>query len=348
VDSGMSNLFGDADDEDSGAKRQREKEYGGEGDFDEIVFEEDFADDDEKMDVAEADDEETKDLEERLKKEYKTANKQREGHIDESDDEETPGMTKQAKAMQKLIRNREGNDAYDSDDEKNPYASSEEEEEEEVPIEPVVLQPPVPPQPPVDSQPALATQGPQGPPTPMSRPQGGSTVGSTVGSRAASPSPLPNLGGHSVVAKRATSPKSSKQRANGAIRGDSPLASRATSPVANSRATSPVAMSNVNGAQKKRKATEDYGASPSPTSPNGNAPRPKKRKANSGAIPAGELEDRMVIEWLKNAANATTRDCIQYFQPYLTDEAKKAKFTALIKEVAQLRSGVLVLRSGRG
>lgn len=53
----------------------------------------------------------------------------------------------------------------------------------------------------------------------------------------------------------------------------------------------------------------------------------------------------MVIEWLKNTPNATTRDCIQYFQPYLTDEAKKSKFTALIKEVAQLKGGVVVLRS---
>jgi transcription initiation factor TFIIF subunit alpha len=56
----------------------------------------------------------------------------------------------------------------------------------------------------------------------------------------------------------------------------------------------------------------------------------------------------MVIEWLKNTPNATTRDCIQYFQPYLTDEAKKSKFTALIKEVAQLKGGVVVLRKAYG
>jgi hypothetical protein len=60
---------------------------------------------------------------ERLKKEYKTANRQRDGHIDESDDEDMPEITKQGKAIQKMIRNREGNEAYDSDDEKNPYAS---------------------------------------------------------------------------------------------------------------------------------------------------------------------------------------------------------------------------------
>ncbi|KAJ7904517.1 transcription initiation factor [Mycena olivaceomarginata] len=344
VDSGMNALFGD-DDEDGGAKRRREKEYGEDGDMDEVTYEEDFADDDEKIDL-EAEDQETKDMEERLKKEYKTANRQRDGHIDESDDEDMPEITKQGKAIQKMIRNREGNEAYDSDDEKNPYASDEEEEEEEPPVEPVVLpQPVVPPQPPADSRAGSQAPGTQTPP-PAARPQPG---GSKVGSRATSPALSPSLGGHSVVAKRATSPKVPK-KTNGASRANSPLGSRATSPVTNSRATSPVAggATGPNGVQKKRKATDDAG-SPSPTSPNGqNAPpKAKKRKAN-GVIPMGELEDRMVIEWLKNTPNATTRACIQYFQPYLTDEAKKSKFTALIKEVAALKDGFVVLKESYG
>lgn len=60
VDSGM-NLFGD-DDDDGDSKRRREKEFGEEGDLDEQVYEEDFADDEEKMDV-DGDDEEAKELE---------------------------------------------------------------------------------------------------------------------------------------------------------------------------------------------------------------------------------------------------------------------------------------------
>ncbi|KAJ6613443.1 hypothetical protein B0H10DRAFT_1881278 [Mycena sp. CBHHK59/15] len=338
VDSGMNNLFGEGDEEDDGgAKRRREKEYGGEGDMDEMVYEDDFADDEEKMDM-EDNDEEAKDIEERLKKEYKSANRQRDGHIDESDDEELPGMSKQAKAMQKLIRTREGNDAYDSDDEKNPYASSEEEEEEEAPPEPVVLPPPVqPPQPQAESRAGSQPPKPAAPRAPG---------GSNVGSRATSPALSPGLGGHSVVAKRATSPKAPKQKSNGASRGSSPLASRAASPIAGGGASP-----NPNGSQKKRKATEEFGAgSASPTSPNGHGPnappKAKKRKGHNGGVaPAGELEDRMVIEWLRNTPNATTRDCIQNFQPYLTDETKKAKFTALIKEVAQLKGGVVVLRN---
>lgn len=61
VDSGMNNLFGD-DDEDAGAKRRREREYGGDGDMDEQVYEEDFADDEEKMDMDD-NDEEAKEIE---------------------------------------------------------------------------------------------------------------------------------------------------------------------------------------------------------------------------------------------------------------------------------------------
>ena len=72
--------------------------------------------------------------------------------------------------------------------------------------------------------------------------------------------------------------------------------------------------------------------------PSDGAPRSKKRKA------PGELEDRMVIEWLRNTPNATTRECIQHFTRFLTDEPKKARFTALVKEVAQLSNGILVLR----
>lgn len=63
-------------------------------------------------------------MQERLKKEYKAANKQREAGVDESEEEDDGHpASKQSKAMQKLIQKREGG-TYDSDDEeKNPYAS---------------------------------------------------------------------------------------------------------------------------------------------------------------------------------------------------------------------------------
>lgn len=53
----------------------------------------------------------------------------------------------------------------------------------------------------------------------------------------------------------------------------------------------------------------------------------------------------MLIDWLQNTPNARTRDCIQHFTPYLTSEAKKARFTAMVKEVAQLKNSILILKS---
>lgn len=186
--------------------------------------------------------------------------------------------------------------------------------------------------------------------------------GSAVGSRAASPAPISSLGGHSVVAKRATSPKGPKTKSANVSRGNSPLSgvpggSRATSPVAGTRATSPPAGgskglvgSPTNAMPKpanKRKVDEVSGAGPTSGAINGtNAPKPKKRKPlPTGPAPEGELEEKMLIEWLQNTPNATTRDCIQHFTPYLTSEAKKARFTAMVKEVAQLKSGILILKS---
>ena len=57
-------LFGDEDDDDDSkyANRRRERELGGEGDADELDFEEDFADDDEKY-PEDNQDEEVKELE---------------------------------------------------------------------------------------------------------------------------------------------------------------------------------------------------------------------------------------------------------------------------------------------
>ncbi|TFK91821.1 hypothetical protein K466DRAFT_582462 [Polyporus arcularius HHB13444] len=350
VDSGPSDLFGDDDDDEGGdSKRKIKRELGQEGFLDELDFEESFQDDEERMEADDNEDEETKELEERLKKEYRTANKLREGGVDESEEEEDDEakLTGAGKNLQKTLKKLEKGGGYeDSDDEKNPYASSEEEEEEEeppqVPNGPAILPPE--PKPGLQRSPS---QTPSAGPAPGAKPgvngQGAVAVKTEPQSpsRATSPVPgPPNHGGHSIVAKRATSPKVPKPKAGIPGRAGSPLAtpngvspaaSRAASPVA---ANGPGAAASPGGKPLKRKATEDGAAA----STDG-APRQKKRKA-----PAGELEDRMVIEWLRNTPNATTRECIQHFTKYLTDETKKSKFTALVKEVAQLSGGVLILR----
>ena len=64
VVSGAGDLFGDDDEDEDGEHRKRriKKEYGQEGDLDELDFEETFADDEEKIE-AEAEDEEEKEME---------------------------------------------------------------------------------------------------------------------------------------------------------------------------------------------------------------------------------------------------------------------------------------------
>lgn len=220
----------------------------------------------------------------------------------------------------------------------------ENEEEEEPPVasnEPVVQ--PQPKQ--AKSRPA--SQQPSPKPT-----VGSAANGSDVASRAVSPAPTSGMGGHSVVAKRATSPKAPKpnvSRGNSPLSGPPGTSSRAASP-SGSRATSPVAgvSKGVSGtpSTNKRKAPEDSGTASSAAASNGTAPpKPKKRKPLPPGPIDGELEERMLIEWLQSTPNASTRDCIQHFTPYLTSEAKKTRFTAMVKEVAQLKGGVLILKS---
>ena len=63
VDTGSRDLFGDDDDDEGGgARRARERARGAEGDLDEMEYEEDFADDDEQIEV-DPNDEEAKELE---------------------------------------------------------------------------------------------------------------------------------------------------------------------------------------------------------------------------------------------------------------------------------------------
>ncbi|KAI0750851.1 hypothetical protein C8Q80DRAFT_1099429 [Daedaleopsis nitida] len=351
VDSGTSDLFGDDEEDGGDRKRKIKRELGAEGFLDELDFEEGFADDEEKVEADEQDDDDTKELEERLKKEYKTANKLREGGIDESEEEEDDEakLTGAGKNLQKTLKKLEKGGGYedDSDDNKNPYASSEEEEEEEeppqVPSGPAIL----PPEPKPGAR--TASQSSNVPPgqKPAANGQAMVAIKPEPQSQSRATSPVPGHGGHSVVAKRATSPKMPKPKTGIPSRAGSPLASPTGASPPASRAASPGLAAGAaagqggaaspGGKPLKRKATTEDGAG----APTDGPPRPKKRKA-----PVGELEDRMVIEWLREKPNATTRECIQQFSKYIVDdEAKRSKFTALVKEVAQLnKQGVLVLR----
>ena len=269
---------------------------------------------------------------------------------DEDEEEDTP-KNRQAKALERALRNREGNNAYESDEEKNPYASSVrvfpvhlnpvaypgQEEEEEEP-EPVHTGPAIQPQ----SQqvdPKATTPKPSLNKTPIA-------ANSGTTSPVASPT---SLSGHSLIAKRATSPKVPKAKMPGASGGNrtgSPAGSRANSPTP-SRATSPLAQSPTSSGDSsknnKRKA-EDSPTSPTSNGLNGTVPKPKKKRTGP-AISSAELE-AMLISWLKATPNATTRDCISHFNNYLFDQERKAEFSTMVKGVAILKNGFLCLRPG--
>ncbi|GAA5828952.1 hypothetical protein JCM11251_004077 [Rhodosporidiobolus azoricus] len=94
-------------------------------DEDEFDYEEDFADDEEgiaKIDDL-ADEEEAKELEERIRREQRAA--ERGDQIpDDDEDEEIERLTGTGKEIKKMIKKSDKTGAYDSeDDEENPYAS---------------------------------------------------------------------------------------------------------------------------------------------------------------------------------------------------------------------------------
>lgn len=206
----------------------------------------------------------------------------------------------------------------------------EEEEEEELPVYtgPAIQQQPQQ----VDVRAKSQTPKPGDPAKPQT---------DVSSSRATSPAASPSLGGHSIVAKRATSPKAPKSITQNVSKSNSPANSRATSPVGGSRATSPAANGQKpNG--NKRKADDLTNAS---TAGANGQPKAKKRREVAPATP--EEMQMMLIDWLKTSPRekATTRECIHHFTPYLTDPAKKAEFSKLVREVAMLKDGFLVLRA---
>ena len=90
--------------------------------------------------------------------------------------------------------------------------------------------------------------------------------------------------------------------------------------------------------------------SPTATSPSAGANAAAAAVGGAGAgmppiTPSTELTQDLLVRWLRASPGATTRDCIQYFQPCLTDDEKKGNFTKLVKEVASLKGGVLALNS---
>ncbi|KAF8478312.1 hypothetical protein JB92DRAFT_2837987 [Gautieria morchelliformis] len=293
---------------------------GEDDDMDEMEYEADFADDEENVEM-DGDDEETKEMEagffslsdhnnERLEREY----------LDE-DEEEGAELTETLKRLVFTV-------------------IQEEEEPEENNLSQLSLNAALP-----HLHPHVLARAPR-PPKPKTK---APTQPRSPPSRANSPGL-----GNAVVAKRATSPKAPKQKATSGGSGHS----RAVSPLAGgSRAASPVPPAYVGTTSGSRLATPATGAGgPLPT-------QSLKRKASddpptpSGAASTGApdggkprkkakrpLEESMIIVFLREKAEVTTKDCIQKFQPYLKEEEIKKAFAAMVKKVAMVKNSLLKLR----
>lgn len=94
--------------------------------FGELDYEEDWADDEERTEGDNAlDEEEVKEMEDKLKREMAKAERAAEEDEDEelNEDDQLTGTGKQMKKIMKALGKATGNDAYEDDEDKNPYAS---------------------------------------------------------------------------------------------------------------------------------------------------------------------------------------------------------------------------------
>ncbi|GAA5857331.1 hypothetical protein JCM8547_002223 [Rhodosporidiobolus lusitaniae] len=287
----------------------RQRRGGQEQDDDEFDYEEDFQDDEEgiaKIDDL-ADEEETKQLEERIRREMRAAERPDEVP-DDADDEEVARLTGTGREMKKMIRKSDKSGAYESDeDNDNPYASSDE-----------------------DSDAASTTSA---------------TRNDRASSRVNSPNPshlradsLPRSragtpsgsgSGSVLVAKRATSP-SSRQGSR------DPSPAPGSSSKRRRDADGHGSDSDVGDGSKRRKGSAKPSGSGKGKSPSPSAPVQLLTQADVVAFFKTRPDHK-----------AATKDVLTFFRKQLKgDERNKAAIGGLLQAVANLEGGVLVLKAG--
>lgn len=300
-------LRNDEDDDAAGGSRRRKREDSPGAGYDELDYEEEFADDEElhdpEADVAE--DEEAKELEERLKREMARANNMgdeedgaEEMSAPEDEDQILTGSGKQMMKIMRALAKRDGNEAYEKDDDgRNPYATDESDDEEE---ETYVANPEKAIQlareerEKKEKEAAKNNKGKVG-----SAPGTGNVSGSNTPSDRAEKKPVNPAStsqpqpqaqaqrpgaGHANLAQRATSPTrgASKIGSKQVSRSSSPSLARSVSP---GRAESPPPPTDASTAGVKRRA--DSPGSSTPGASSGVKPEAKRIKTNSNSSRAG-------------------------------------------------------------
>ncbi|QRW00796.1 transcription initiation factor IIF subunit alpha [Ceratobasidium sp. AG-Ba] len=336
---------------------------GGEGDYDEVEYE-DEVQDDEEVPADAVQDEEEKEAAERQKREYRR-DKVSERVEPESDEEEDDGKgyTEDGRQLKKLMKKM----LNESDDEKNPYADSDDEEEEEDKLEQpqavgVMPNTPTPAQP----QSGTSTPRPQGSQSvqPGSQAQKLSTSASATTN--ASRSGSPSMGGAALLAQRATSPH--PIRKSPSVGSNIPN-NRATTPLSPG-VPAPASGGSANG-KKRKDRPSDRGGTPTPpqkrptptpqTPPGGRASTPtggangqKKKKSKHDLVaPNGDplpevITEQHAIEYLRKMGGAVqTSECITYFKRALKhDPENQRRLTDALKKVStQAQKGYIKLNA---
>ncbi|KAK4046410.1 transcription factor IIF subunit tfg1 [Microbotryomycetes sp. JL201] len=268
---------------------------------DEFDYEEDFQDDEEgvaKIDDL-ADEEDTKELEERIKKEMRAANRyEGQPEVDEDEHEDDQELTGTGKEVKRLVRKSDRTGAYDSDEDDDEDLS------DSGSVASAASQDRVRKDGASASHSRSSSQRPHGVHRHSSssqRPSSHSRHHSTANSRSGSPS------GSALVAKRATSPSAGRRSLPG------------------SRASSPGA---PNATKRRRDGADDVDAAK--RRKNGVSPPPGD---STGLIAEADL-----VALFKAAPNHTlaTKDVLTHFKRQLKDERNKSAIQNLLKSVATL------------
>lgn len=318
VDNGPRGLFGDDDDEDRKPRRNAD------GEFEELDFEEEFADDEDGMMEAN-DEEEAKELEEKIKREMRQANKTgEEAEIEEAEDQVE--LDNAGKEIKKVVRHLDRTAVYDSDEDKNPYASSEESDRDST-----------------GNNSEAANSKASTPSHAHSSIQKLRTMAmkEKVGSGKK----------HSSLRKSASQPGSrgASPGLGKAGRGGSPSQSRAGSP--DGRGVSPAA----DGSRKRRHGDAGSGGEWSGGEGSGGEGTIKKIKLKiGGGSPAPQtpppsagdealITEDEVAAIIKGPEKLTTKDLLTQFRPRLkADPRNKQIIMSILKKIATLSDGKLV------
>lgn len=335
------------------ADEDHKPHLGGEGDYDEMEYEDEVQDDEE----APADmpqDEEEKEAAERQKREYLRGKVSERVEPDSDEDEDDDkGFTEDGRQLKKLMKKMlaEG----ESDDDKNPYADSDDEddEEENKPEQPPAIG--VMPNTPTQSgastpRPTQGSQQSQLPSQPQKLSQN-TPASNNPALRGASPS----MGGSALLAQRATSPHPMRKSPSVGT------PNRATTPLSSTAVPPP-----GSGGKKRKEHPSDRGgtptppqkrATPTPQSPSpatpGAAGQKKKKSKHDLVAPNGDplpevITEEHAIEYLRKMGGAVqTSECITYFKRALKhDPENQKRLTDALKKVStQAQKGYIKLNA---